>query len=101
MCNLFLLVRVCGPLFDLFYLGGNIILWLLCGGRFIVSYCCYDFYLCTFLLIVLLFVPLWFTFCVRGTIMVGVCQFFSLLLVGDFTAWAKNIFSKVRFVFLQ
>ena len=83
-----------------FDLGENIIWWLQSGGRFIVSSCCYDFYLCIFSLVVLLFVPLWFTFCVRGAIMVGVCQYFSLLLVGVFTACAKNIFSEVRFVFL-
>jgi len=65
--------------------------WLLGGGRFTVSYCCYDFYLYIFLLVVLLFVSLWFTFCVRGVIKEGVCQFFPLLLVGSFTAWAKNI----------
>ena len=52
------------------------------------------------LLLVLLFVPLWFTFYVRSAITVGVCQFFSLLLVEDFTAWAKHIFSKVTFVYL-
>ena len=89
-----------GHCFICFGLGGNIIWWLLCGGKFIVSYCCYDFYLCIFLVVVLLFVPLWFTFCVRGAIMVGICQFFSLVLVAVFTASPKNIFSKVRFVFL-
>jgi hypothetical protein len=56
--------------------------------------------MCIFL-VVLLFVPLWFTTCVRSAIMVGVCQFFSLLLVGDFTAWAKNVFSTLRFVYLS
>ena len=73
-----------------FGLGTNI-WWLLHGGKFIVSYCCYDFYLCIFLLVVLLFALLRFTFCVKGVIKEGVFQFFSLLLVGVFTAWAKNL----------
>jgi hypothetical protein len=100
MCNLLLLVRVCGSLFDLFWFGCKHYLVVTVRGKFIVSYCCYNFYLCIFLSVVSLFVPLWCTFCVRGAIMVGVCQFFSLLLVGGFTAWAKKKFSTVRFVYL-